>query len=138
MHTVEEYANQLHKNTPKKTFLFSFNEQLYCCKVQVSGKMKIKKICSSTPKFIRVINKGTEENRNNHFLFETYSKSMDRYIEVLLISDDLLSSYRFKRRFLESIPGVLFTGSDKELEMFISASVYDEKDLLLSDEIGSE
>jgi len=117
---TEETASRLYTHYKKSDFLYKQKNQLWRCKVKSSGELKIKNLCTVYPKFTKAVNQGTDKKPSWHYLFKVYSIFTEEEHEILMSCKNLSSNLTFKRA-LSNVPGVLFTGSKDDFDMFIRA-----------------
>jgi len=127
---TEDAAAQLYAHYKKSDFLYKQKNQLYRCKAKSNGELKIKKLCTAYPEFIKAVNQGIEKKPNWHYSFRVYSDFAKTEYEILMSSKNLSSNLTFKRALI-NVPGVIFTGSKDDFDMFRRA-VFDENSAYLS------
>ncbi|MGZ5599821.1 MAG: hypothetical protein ACXWFX_04425 [Methylobacter sp.] len=126
---TEEAASWLYTYYEERDFLYKQKNQLWRCIVKSNDKLKIKNLCTAYPKFIKSVNQGTNKKPSWHYLFKVYSIFTETEHEVLMSSKNLSSNLTFKRALI-NVPGVFFTGSKDDFDMFIRAVFNENSDYL--------
>ena len=125
---VIEYAKKCWNKHNDSYFIFTYDQCMYRAKVNISGKINVKKICTGVVSLIGAKNIGTKSKPKWHYKFRIESE-VHGSVEMLLNPSGFSSNLTFKTSIMRKIP-VLFSGTKGDFDMFIDNAMMEYSNLI--------